>query len=189
MIICVDIDGTLNDLVPKTLAIYNSRTGKNIHMSDITTYSFYECLPKEDADSIFELFKEKELWDSLEPLPNAQWGIETLINAGHEIIIATATYEECFEWKCQWVQKHFPMIDNKNIIRIHNKGLLRSDVLIEDCLENLTKSYCERICLNYPYNHNKIKDDIYEIYRAHDWKEIINCIKDIERKMDKWQTK
>jgi 5'(3')-deoxyribonucleotidase len=187
MIICVDIDQVLNDLIPKTLALYNSRFGKNIQISDITSYDFYECLPKEDAKGIIELFKDKELWNSVEVLPDSRWGIETLINMGHKVIVATATHESNFEWKCRWMTEHFPMINTKDIIRIHNKGLLRVDVMIEDCLDNLTSNVCERICLDYPYNRSSSKDYAYEIYRAANWRDIIKHINNIERKMKEWE--
>ena len=38
MIIACDIDGCINDLVDKTLEMYNAEAGKNIKISDITTY-------------------------------------------------------------------------------------------------------------------------------------------------------
>jgi 5'(3')-deoxyribonucleotidase len=187
MIIYIDIDQTLNDLVPKALELYNKRTGENINMSDITTYSFYQCLPEKQAGGLFALFEEQELWDSLEPLPDSQWGVETLVNLGHEVYIATATYDEEFPQKCDWMHKWFPMIDSKHIIRICNKGLLKGDILIDDCLDNLISSSCERICLDYPYNRNEAKDDIYEIYRAYNWKGIVKYVKEIERKMREWE--
>lgn len=187
MIICVDQDQILNDLIPKTLALYNSRTSKNIQVSDITAYNFYDCLPQEDAEGIIELFNDKELWDSLEPLLDAHWGIKTLINMGHDIYVATATHEVNFEWKCQWLHDKFPMIHPEHIIRIYDKSLLRCDVLIEDNLDNLTKSYCERICLDYPYNRNQSKDEIYDVYRASNWRDIIKYINNIERKMKEWE--
>lgn len=187
MIIMCDLDQVLNDLVPKTLTFFNALTGKNIQVSDITKYHINECLSKEDSDKIYKLWQNKELWDSLEPLPDSQWGIETLINMGHQVIIATATYYEQFEWKIAWLKKHFPMIDTNHIIRINNKSLLRGDVLIEDNLQNLTKSYCERVCLDYPYNRDKSKDEIYDIYRAANWRDIINIINNIERKMKEWE--
>lgn len=187
MIIYLDLDQILNDLVPKTLALYNTRTGKNISPSDITTYSFSECLPKEDADGIYQLFKEQELWYSLEPLPHSQWGVETLVNMGHDVFIATATYEEDFNWKIEWIDTYFPMIDTKNIIRINHKSLLKGDILIEDRLESLIQSGCERICLDYSYNRSKSKDAVYDIYRARNWKEIVNYVKEIERKMKEWE--
>ena len=183
MIIYVDLDQTLNDLVPKTLALYNALTSKNIQMSDITTYYIDNCLPKEDVDKIYELWGKRELWDTLEPLPDSQWGIETLVNTGHKVIIATTTYKEQFEWKLQWLSNHFPMINPSDVIRINDKSLLRGDVLIEDNLDNLTKSTCERICLDYPYNHDKDKDWVYEIYRVHNWKEIVKAVNNIDKEM------
>lgn len=187
MIICVDIDGVLNDLVSKTLTLYNSRTDKNIKLSDITTYSFYECLPKEDADGICELFQEKELWDSLRPLSNAQWGIETLINMGYEVYLATATAPENFYWKVQWIEKYYPLIDRKHIICINNKGLLKCDILIDDCIDNLASNICERIVINHPWNQDKEKRYVYDIHSANDFKDVINIIKRIERRDKEWE--
>lgn len=187
MRIACDIDGVLNDLTPKTLDMYNSYTGKNIQMSDITTYDFYECLPKEDADGIIELFKEQALWNSLEPLADSQWGVQTLVDSGHKVIIATATHESNFAFKCNWMQKYFPMINTDDIVRIYDKSLLNIDVMIDDCLSQLTKSVCERICLDYQYNRNSIKDMAYDIHRCHSWLEIIKSIESIERKMTEWK--
>ena len=67
MRIACDIDGCINNLVDKTLEMYNAETGKNIQISDITAYNFYDCLPKDDADGIIRLFQRKDLWDSLSP--------------------------------------------------------------------------------------------------------------------------
>ena len=187
MIIAIDIDGVLNDLVPKVLALYNSRTGKNIKLSNITKYNFHECLSKEDADGVCALFKERELWDSIEPLPNARWGIETLINMGHEIYLATATLPENFSWKVEWIAKHYPLINRKNIICINNKGLLKCDILIDDYLDNLTSNICERIVINQPWNQDKEKRYVYDIYGANDFKDVINIIKHIERKDEEWE--
>jgi 5'(3')-deoxyribonucleotidase len=182
MLICTDIDGVLNDLTPKVLGLYNSRTGKNIQISDITTYNFHECLPKEDADGIVTLFKEKELWDSLEPLSGAQKVLRQLANQGHRIIVATATDPVNFEWKINWLQKYFPFIPTDNVIRIMDKSLLRVDIMIDDHISNLIDNVCERICLDYPYNRSTSKDYAYDINRVKYWDEIPNVIKDIERR-------
>ena len=186
MIIC-DIDCVINDLMDKVLLIYNSRHGKNIKMSDITTYDFCDCLPSEDADAMEELFKDKELWDSLEPLPDSRWGIETLINLGHKVVFATATHACNFEWKCKWMIEKFGLINSNDIIRIMDKGLLKGDVIIDDCLDNLTRSSCERICLDYPYNRDERLDYIYDIKRAYNWQDIINIINNIEKENEKWK--
>jgi 5'(3')-deoxyribonucleotidase len=187
MLIAVDLDNVLNDLVEKTLVLYNSRTGKNIQINDVTTYKFYECLPREDADGIIALFKERELWDSLEPLPGSQKVLRQLANQGHRIIIATATDPCNFEWKCQWVAEHYPFIQTDNIIRIMDKSLLSADVLIDDHIENLTSFYYERVCIDYLYNRSNSKDYAYNIHRVKSWDEIPSVIRNIERKMKQWE--
>jgi 5'(3')-deoxyribonucleotidase len=189
MIIACDIDGVLNNLTEKALELYNSRTGKNLQQSDITKYRFLECLPKEDAEGICKLFKEKTLWDSLTPLPYSQKCLRSLSNQGHQIIIATATDPINFEWKCQWMQYHFPFIPTDNIIRIMDKGLLKCDVLIDDNIDNLISNFCERVVIDAPWNKESSKDMVYDIYRAYDWRDVSNIIHNIERKNEEWLKK
>ena len=92
-----------------------------------------------------------------------------------------------FEWKCKWISKYFPMINIDDVIRIKDKSLLRVDVIIEDCLKQLTSSIGERICLDYPYNRSISKDYNYDICRASNWRDIIKYISDIERKIEEWE--
>ena len=187
MIICVDIDGVLNNLVEKTLELYNTHNGKNIKISDIKTYNFYDCLPQEDAKGIIELFKNKELWDSLTPLPGSQNAFKQLVNNGHQIYLATATDITNFEWKCNWVTNFYPFIPTDNIMRIMNKSLLNVDVLIDDCLDNLITNFAYRVCIDHPWNRSTSKDYAYNIKRAHSWNDIVNIIKNIEREIKKWE--
>ena len=58
MTIICDIDCIVNDLMDKLLYLYNSRSGKNIQMSDITAYDFYDCLPYDEANELEALFKD-----------------------------------------------------------------------------------------------------------------------------------
>ena len=58
---------------------------------------------------------------------------------------------------------------------------------IEDNIDNLTKSCCERICIDYPYNRDANKDWAYDIYRVHNWKEVVKTVNEIERKMKEWE--
>lgn len=187
MIICVDIDGILNNLAERVIEVYNSRSNKNIKISDIISYNFYDCLPKEDADGIVSLFKEKSLWNSLKPLEYSQNGLKQLIKKGHQIYLATATDPINFEWKISWLKQYFPFISEDNVIRIMDKSLLKADVLIDDCLDNLINSLAERVVLDYPWNHNELKDYAYGIRRAYDWSGIVNIINNIEKEMKKWE--
>lgn len=187
MIICVDIDNVLNNLAERTLALYNEASGKNIQISDITAYRFDECLSNEDANGLIELFSQQELWESLVPLFDSQWGLKTLVNSGHEVYLATATHPENFAWKIEWVKKYYPFIRTNNVIRIVNKGLLRCDLMVDDCLDNLISNMCHRVCLDYPWNRDATKEFAYDIVRAYNWQDIVNIINTIERKDEEWE--
>ena len=187
MILCFDMDGILNNLVERTLEVYNSRNNKNIQMSDITSYNFYDCLSKEDADGIVNLFKEKLLWDSLKPREGSQDGIKQLLKKGHKIYLATATDPINFEWKISWLSQYFPFIPSDNVIRIMDKSLLKCDVLVDDCLDNLISNFAERITIDYPWNHNELKDYAYGVRRAYNWSDIVDIINDIDKEMKKWE--
>lgn len=179
MIICVDFDNVLNNLTEKTIELYNSNSDKNIQMSDLTSYDFYSCVNKDDADKMVKLFKNKALWDSLTPIAGAREGLQKLIDAGHKVYIATATAPENFMWKINWLKKYFSFFNIENVIRIMDKSLLKCDVLIEDSVEQLIKNkLCERICLDYPWNRN-VSDFVYGIHRCQNWSEILDEINKI----------
>lgn len=187
MIIAVDYDNILNNLTEKTLEIYNAQSGKKIQLSDITSYNFYDCLDKEDADGIIKLFKSKTLWDSLTPIDGAREGLRKLVEAGHRVYIVTATAPENFNWKIQFLKKYFPFFNADNVIRMMDKSLLKCNILIEDCFEQLVKNkLCHRVCLDYSWNRNESKDFVYDIRRCKDWNEILEAINQIEKENEEW---
>lgn len=180
--IAIDFDGTLFPTLERVLEVYNNSHDTNLTLSQITTYRLSDSFDVEVADKLVELFVNKEVYSSLQPYRGAVRAVKTLIEQGHEIYIATSTDVRNMEWKEELLQKHFPFIPKKNLIRIHNKSLLNVDVLIEDKMDNLTQTFAERICFNQPWNVDGGKDFAYSIYRIHHWGEILNIISDIERK-------
>lgn len=180
--IAIDFDETLFPTLEQVIEIYNKRNDANIELSNITTYSLYDCLDTNIADDMIELFCDKEVYDNLQPYKGAIRAVKTLIEQGHEIYIATATNVKNMEWKEQLLQKHFPFVPKDNLIRLHNKALLNVDVLIEDSLKNLTKTFADRICFDQIWNRDEEKDYVYSISRIHHWGEIVNIINSIERK-------
>ena len=185
--IAIDFDSTLFPTLEKVLEFYNKQHNTNIELSQVTTYNLYDSFETEVADELIELFVEKEIYDYLQPYKGAIRTVKMLIEQGHEIYIATSTDVRNMEWKEQLLQKYFPFIPKNNLIRIYNKALLNVDVMIEDNLENLTKTLADRICFNQPWNINEDKDYVYGIYRIHHWGEVINIINDIERKEKEWE--
>jgi 5'(3')-deoxyribonucleotidase len=185
--IVIDFDSTLFQTIEHALDVYNKRHDTSIELSQITTYNLYESLPTEVADELFELFIDKDLYDSLQPYKGAVRTVRTLIEQGHEIYVATASDMRNMEWKEQLLQKHFPFIPKNNLIRIHNKALLDVDVMIEDNIDNLTQTFADRVCFNQLWNQSDEKDFAYSIYRIHHWGELNNVINEIERKNKEWE--
>ena len=185
--IAIDFDSTLFPTMEKVIEIYNKRHGTNIELSQITTYSLYDGFPAEVADELIEIFVEKDVYSFLLPYKGAIRTIKTLVEQGHEVYIATSSDIRNMEWKEELLQKHFPFIPKKNLIRIHNKALLNVDVLVEDKMDNLTQTFADRVCFNQPWNIDEGKDYAYSIYRIHNWGEIINVIQSIERKNKEWE--
>lgn len=185
--IALDFDETLFPTIEKVLEEYNKKHNANVELSQITTYNLYDSLSTEIADELIELFVDKNVYTNLRPYKGSIRAVKTLIEHGHEVYVATSTDVRNMEWKEELLQKHFPFIPKKNLIRIHNKSLLNVDVLVEDKLDNLKSTFAERICFHQPWNFDENADYVYSIYRIHHWGEIINVINTIERKMKEWE--
>ena len=188
MIIICNIDGVLNNLTQAAIDICNEHMGTNLKIDDITSYNFDECLSADIADKFIGLFKLKEFCNNLHPIEGSQKYLRQLIKNGHQVYLSAATDPVSFEWKCQWIKQYFNFIPTDNIIRIMDTSLLKCDVMIGDCLDNLAGgNICEKICLDYPYNRDTSKDYAYDIYRANNWRDIVYIINDIERKIKEWE--
>lgn len=185
--IAIDFDSTLFPTMEKVVEVYNKRHDTFINMSSFTKYNLHENFPMDVADELIELFTEKEVYDYLQPYKGAIKTVKTLIEQGHDVYVATSTDVRNMEWKEELLQKYFPFIPKKNLIRIHNKALLNVDVLVEDKLDNLKSTFAERICFDQLWNRDDEADWVYSIYRIHHWGEINNIIQSIERKEKEWE--
>lgn len=185
--IAIDFDSVLFPTMDRVIELYNKKHNTSLNVSQISRYNLHENFPIDVADELIELFVEKEVYDCLQPYKGAIKTVKTLIEQGHDIYVATSTDVRNMEWKEELLQKYFPFIPKKNLIRIHNKALLNVDVLVEDKLDNLKSTFAERICFDQLWNRDDEADWVYSIYRIHHWGEIINVIQSIERKEKEWE--
>lgn len=185
--IAIDFDSTLFPTMEKVIEIYNKRHGTSFDVSQVTMYNLHDNFETHIADELIELFVEKDVYSSLQPYKGAVRAVKTLVEQGHEVYVATSTDVRNMEWKEELLQKYFPFIPKKNLIRIHNKALLNVDVMVEDKLDNLIQTFADRICFNQPWNQGEEKDYVYSISRIHHWGEINNIISEIERKNKEWE--
>ena len=176
MTIGVDFDNTLFPTLETVLELYNERHGTQITFDQVYTYNLYDCFDMSVAEQIINMFCEKTLYEHLRPYAGATHALRSLFEQGHMILILTATDADNLKWKEALIQRYFPFIVKENIIRVHQKKLIKTDVLIDDCLDQLTNSMCERVCFDQLYNHNHVKDVAYGIHRVASWSDVRGVI-------------
>ena len=156
--VALDCDEVLNNLIEKTLELYNARHSTKLTLDSFTDYDFYKCLLFEEAEDLTAMFLEKELWDSLSPAPHSQWGVKTLIDKGYDVYVATATHHTNFPWKVDWIIKNFPLIDGKGDVRNNRqKAFSRSKINGKMVYFKYFHRDC-RIFLFLPNIHLEIED-------------------------------
>lgn len=183
LIICIDCDNVLCNLQEAVIKIFNERYNKSYKLEDFNRYSISECINKEDAMNMKSIYGESDIYDYVIPLQNAQTVIQKLMRDGHDVYIVTDAVPSNFAEKINWIKFYFG-IDQSHIVSMKHKWLFKCDVLIEDNLDTLLNGYhYERICFNYPWNQN-VHDDVYGIYRVHNWKDALNAVNKINKKME-----
>lgn len=181
MIIICDVDGVLNNLMEATIDIYNKTYAAHYTLQDITTYNLENCLDRNIAKQMKDIFKSASVWDHVKPIKGAQDGIEKLIREGHQVYLVTNHAPDTYKEKVEWIKRFFPFVDASRIVCMQDKWLLRADIMIEDCMQTLlAKPYYHRILMSHPWNHqSNFRDCCHDIHRCKNWDSIINVINKI----------
>lgn len=179
MLICVDIDDTVCNLQETVIGIFNKRYNTEYALEDFHNFDIMEVLPIEEATKFKAIYGESGVYDLVKPFVGSQEGLRKLMNDGHQIYFASNILPATHSEKVAFIQRYYPFIDPSRIIAIKDKWLLRTDVMIEDNLDNLlAKPYYERILIDRPWNQWN-KDYVYGIRRCNNWSEIVAAVNQI----------
>lgn len=181
MIIAVDIDNVLNNLTESVLSVYNSDSGDNLSLSDITAYHIENFVKPEYKENFWHYFLDKRVWKRISIVDGCREVIAKLFNEGHRIIFVTTTEPENLPKKKNWLIRNFPFLNiRKSLFSCPVKQLVKCDILIDDCIANLMseRDYYS-ICLDYPWNRKEL-DHVPMFTRAKDWNEVYERIRVIE---------
>ena len=179
MIICLDVDGVINNLMEVTLEIYNERYHANYKLDDITAHNLNNCFELDVANKMQSIFKEAEIWNKVKPVAGSQEVVKRLIRNGHQIYFVTNNNPHTYGQKFDWIRNYFPFIEESKIVCMSDKWNFRCDIMIEDCYETLiARPYYHRILMNQPWNKN-VRDYAYGIYRCNNWEQIENVVNNI----------
>ena len=182
MIIGIDLDSVCVSTTQAVCEYINERLPVNLSLEDITSYSIEAALPEQYRWIVNAAFNDAAMWKKVKMISNCAKYIEKLYDDGHEIYFATSSLPQNLRKKINHLSRNMDFLPEDYIINhtinIRNKQLLRFDILIDDCLDNLTgdRTYFS-IALDYPWNRTDA--DTPRFARAHNWKEIYEEVQNV----------
>lgn len=133
LIIALDVDDTLFPCLPSACEYVG------IDPARITDWDLSKTdLSQAERNALMLAFNNEEFLNEQEPYPGAVDMVNTLIDEGHEVIIASAIAPSAMTTRSNCIKKFFPRIPEKNIMLGAQKHLLTVDFLLDDNPGNLT---------------------------------------------------
>jgi uncharacterized HAD superfamily protein len=178
--IAVDIDGVLANLMVPLLEYHNQRFDTNFRYEDVNTFDLGNIfgLTEEELIAFFNDFCDSVFFEKIQPLIDAQEGINSLSKT-HELSIVTARTDKLKEQIDGWLDQFYPNLFSKIHFADKTKWkvefCLEEDysLLIEDDLRyanQCAEKGIKVLLMNHPWNQ---EDNLHpNISRVNDWKEI-----------------
>lgn len=173
--VTVDLDNVLNNLTETLLEVYNKDSGDNLQIDQITKYKI-DSFTK-PGYKVSNYFKDPAIWMRVLPIYQSQEYMK-LLNDDYELRIVSASHLGDMPIKYRWIKTYFPFIKREQIWTVFDKDWIKTDIHVDDCLDNLTGDY-EKIVFDYPWNQTDDKN----IRRAYSFADIFRIIKEIDNKL------
>jgi 5'-nucleotidase len=174
-IIC-DMDDVLADFTQQICNAWNNEFNEKENS--------YWTTPRRTRSFIDAQMAKPRFFYYLEPIKNAISCMDCLLrDKSLEIFIATKIFPSsvyAFVDKLEWIERYLPNFNKNNFFACSRKEMIKGDVLIDDCPDNI-KSW-KRIGLLFDSPCNQ---DFQLGYRVKSWIEILNKIEQI--KDDIWE--
>ena len=182
MRIVLDQDQVLALWVERILEWYNQDYKTNFLREDVKEYwGMDNLLGAQGRDFLRSCMRYPELYRDLDPVEGAIAGVKSLVDAGHDVVIATAI-PSCagiaYHGKLEWIRRNMPFFDLKNFIAIQRKDLLDGDLLLDDAPHHIdawNKTDRTSVVFDCPWNQG-VKAD----HRIKNWKEFLELIRDLD---------
>jgi len=193
MVISCDIDGVLNNLTECVLQLYNEDSGDNLCEQDIKTYSIEQYVKSEYRSKISQYFLDSRIWERLKW--DVEWIAQIIDDGVYDLYFTTATSIENIYSKAVELASAITLhskydftyiyyyIQNRLIV-MQNKQMVKTDVVIDDCIDNLqlASETTINILLAKPWN----MEFTIEYNLKHNFSSVIICdtVKDIQRQLE-----
>lgn len=147
----IDLDSTLNNLLPFWIDLYNEKYNDNLNPNSIIRWDTHEFVKPECGLAVYDLLDTPNLFYDLDVIPYAQ-EVTQWLSERYDLYIVTAYHSKVCVDKTRWIEKYFPHINSRNIIFCNNKGMVCTDYLIDDAMHNIEAFKGIGLLLDKPYN-------------------------------------
>jgi 5'(3')-deoxyribonucleotidase len=178
MRIFVDMDDVLVELLDEWIWQLNNVSEYKRQKCDIKHWDMRLSYPDLSDKVLYGILNEECFWDNVKPVNDAYKYLKLLKEEGHEVYVATSSYPRPFSIKINnCLLKYYDFLTPKDLICIHNKSLLRGDVLFDDYHENLRNFKGVKVLKDAPYNRNCEKSCFH--FRVVNWSEFYKIVKEL----------
>lgn len=185
-ILC-DIDNIIYDTTANILKVHYEDTGELLTLDDIKSYYIENYVSPQYRKDFHKIFVDKRVWRGVQLLPDCVETIRKLHEAHYEIFFVTATETLNAHKKYTFLCRTFPFLDvRKHFITTHNKQMIKGDVLIDDCGDNVINGDYYGVLFDYPWNRDIDMDKHQNVFRVNGWSDVFETVQFLE-KWKKWE--
>lgn len=174
------MDDVLEGLADAWVKYLNLRHGTTVTYDDVTDWNLDKAFPELTKEEVYAPLRERELWETVKPLPGAVEYLKKLIDDGHDVYIVTATNYYTVRDKMELVLfKYFPYINWNHVIIAQKKQMIHGDIMLDDNPNNLIGGKYMGILMTACHN-KKFNAKAAGFARADNWAEAYKAIKRYE---------
>ena len=175
--ILIDVDDTIEDLIPAWVNWLNNSHDLNVNPDSIDCWEMYKHFPTLAKFQVYEPLYLNEFWETVMPKADAVYYVNSLYLEGYDLYLCTnSNLETIMRKRENIIDVYFPYLKDKIII-ISNNPMLNADFLIDDNPKNLIGGSYNKILFSCSHNKNLCEDDKKKMYLiTNSWKRIYETI-------------
>ncbi|WP_152392954.1 5' nucleotidase, NT5C type [Paenibacillus guangzhouensis] len=153
--IAIDMDEVIADFIPKHLQVFNRDYHENLTVNDLMGTRLRVLRPQ-FHNEITAYLNDPTFFRDLEVMKDSQEVIKQL-SEQFEVFITTAAMEvpSSFTAKYEWLNEHFPFLDDMNFVFCGDKSIINADYLIDDHVKHFQRFRGQGILFTSPHNINE----------------------------------
>jgi 5'-nucleotidase len=171
--ILIDVDGVVAQTHTEWLRRYNHDWNDHLTSEMITNWGIHEFVKPECGTKIYKYLSDPDLYDNVEPVPHALWGVNTLRSMQHRCVFLSAGVHA---GKRDFLFRHGFITTEKDLIIAQDKSLIMGQILIDDGVHNI-QDFKQGTGVLFHAKHNEYFD---YLFRAYDWHCVVELVSILE---------